>query len=263
MKLVEPLYYVKGMHNLLNAHFMLQNDEKFNKTLTDFENFYHNEATINDNVQIQTFIYLYIAKINKHFLEGSLTEGDSLVPEIEEKLEEYKLQLDSHRILVFYYKIASLYFGCGQIDKSIQYLNRIINRSTPLRTDLQCYARLLHLIAHYELGNYELLEYLTKSVYRFMAKMQNLGIVEKEIFRFLRNSFYIQSKDMDKALLELKENLKKHEHDKTEIRAYLYLDIISWLESKMRKLGPAQETIRLKYLQRQKENQKRHKNINQ
>ena len=263
MKLVEPLYYVKGMHNLLNAHFMLQNDEKFNKTLTDFENFYQNEATINDKVQIQTFIYLYIAKINKHFLEGSFTEGVSLVPEIEEKLEEYKLQLDSHRILVFYYKIASLYFGCGQIDKSIQYLNRIINRSTPLRTDLQCYARLLHLIAHYELGNYELLEYLTKSVYRFMAKMQNLGIVEKEIFRFLRNSFYIQSKDMDKALLELKENLKKHEHDKTEIRAYLYLDIISWLESKMRKLGPAQETIRLKYLQRQKENQKRHKNINQ
>src|SRR5690606_20277807 len=214
MKLVEPLYYVKGMHNLLNAHFMLQNDEKFNITLQQFENFYQTKATINDNVQIQTFIYLYIAKINKHFLEGSFTEGVSLVPEIEEKLEEYRLQLDSHRILVFYYKIASLYFGCGQIDKSIEYLNRIINRSTPLRTDLQCYARLLHLIAHYELGNYELLEYLTKSVYRFMAKMQNLGIVEKEIFRFLRNSFYIESKDMDKALLELKKSLRKHEHDK-------------------------------------------------
>src|SRR5690606_23327902 len=99
--------------------------------------------------------------------------------------------------------------------------------------------------------NYELLEYLTKSVYRFMAKMQNLGIVEKEIFRFLRNSFYIESKDMDKALLELKKSLRKHEHDKKEIRAYLYLDIISWLESKLRKLGPAQVSIRLKYLERQ------------
>ena len=251
MKLVEPLYYVKGMHNLLNAHFMLQNDEKFNSVLQQFENFYRTEATINDNVQIQTFIYLYIAKINKHFLEGSFSEGVLLVPEIEEKLEEYKLQLDSHRILVFYYKIASLYFGCGQIDKSIDYLNRIINRSTPLRTDLQCYARLLHLIAHYELGNFELLEYLTKSVYRFMAKMDNLGIVEKELFRFLKNSFYIDSKDLDKALVGLKENLKKHEQDKTEIRAYLYLDIISWLESKMQKLGPAQESIRLKYLERQ------------
>ena len=50
-----------------------------------------------------------------------------------------------------------------------------------LRTDLQCYARLLHLIAHYELGNYDLLEYLFKSVYRFMAKMENLSVVEEEI----------------------------------------------------------------------------------
>jgi len=256
MKEVEALYFIKGMHNLLNAHFMLQNDEKFKKTLQEFEDFYKNEATANDNLQIQTFIYLYIAKINKHFLEGSFSEGLSLIPEIEAGIEEYKLQLDSHRILVFYYKIASLYFGCGEIEKSIVYLNRIINRTTTLRTDLQCYARLLHLIAHYELGNYDLLEYLTKSVYRFMAKMQNLGLVEKELFRFLRNSFFIESKDMDKALAELKENLKKYEGNKTELRAYLYLDVISWLESKMQKTGTPQDVIRMKYLQRQRKHAK-------
>ncbi|HEY9361865.1 MAG TPA: hypothetical protein VIQ00_01285, partial [Chitinophagaceae bacterium] len=100
MKEVEALYFIKGMHNLLNAHFMLQNDEKFKKTLQEFEDFYKNEATANDNLQIQTFIYLYIAKINKHFLEGSFSEGLSLIPEIEAGIEEYKLQLDSHRILV-------------------------------------------------------------------------------------------------------------------------------------------------------------------
>lgn len=253
MKLVEPLYYVKAMHNLLNAHFMLQNDEKFNSTLELFEHFYHTGATINDNVQIQTFIYLYTAKINKHFLEGSFSEGVQLVPEIEKRLDEYKLQLDQHRVLVFYYKIASLFFGCGQVEQSIEYLNRIINKSTTLRTDLQCYARLLHLIAHYELGNYELLEYLTKSVYRFMAKMQNLGIVEKEIFRFLRNSFYISNRDLDKELGILKENLKKHESNKSELRAYLYLDIISWIESKLQKKGYAQDVIRQKFLDRKQQ----------
>jgi tetratricopeptide (TPR) repeat protein len=68
--------------------------------------------------------------------------------------------MDRHRILVFYYKIASLYFGSGDFDKSIDYLNKIINWKVDLRTDLQCYARLLHLIAHYELGNFDLLEYL-------------------------------------------------------------------------------------------------------
>jgi hypothetical protein len=97
--------------------------------------------------------------------------------------------MDRHRVLVFYYKIASLYFGSGNFDKSIDYLNKIINWKVDLRTDLQCYARLLHLIAHYELGNFALLEYLLKSVYRFMYKMQNLSTVEEKIFGFLRRSF--------------------------------------------------------------------------
>ncbi len=53
---------------------------------------------------------------------------------------------------------------------------------------------LVHLLAHYELGNYELMESLTKSVYRFMAKMKNLTVVEEEMFKFLRKSFQILKK---------------------------------------------------------------------
>ena len=78
---------------------------------------------------------------------------------------------------------TSLYFGLAHYETTIDYLNKIINWKVDLRTDLQCYARLLHLIAHYEIGNYQLIEYLAKSVYRFMAKMQNLSVVEEAIFK--------------------------------------------------------------------------------
>ena len=69
-------------------------------------------ALNNKNNLIQSFIYLYIAKINKHFLEGSFSEGLAMIPAMEAKLKEIELYLDSHRILVFYYKIACLYFAC-------------------------------------------------------------------------------------------------------------------------------------------------------
>ena len=131
---------------------------------------------------IQVFVYLYIAKINRHFLYGSFNEGLELVPEINQKLQDYTLYLDRHRVLVFHYKIASLYFGSGDPETAIDYLNKIINWKVDLRTDLQCYSRLLHLIAHYELGNYQLVEYLARSVYRFMAKMEHLSIVEKKTY---------------------------------------------------------------------------------
>jgi hypothetical protein len=102
----------------------------------------------------------------------------------------YDLFFDRHRILVLHYKFAMLYFGSGDYHRSIDYLQMIIHDKTNLRYDLQCYARVVHLMAHYELGNDMLMESLTKSVYRFMAKMKNFTTMEEAIFSFLRHPFH-------------------------------------------------------------------------
>lgn len=246
---IETAQYIKGLHNLASAHFDLRNYQKFNETIQQFEQFMATPSVQhNRNNLIQTFVYLNIARLNKHFLEGSFTKGLELVPELEEKLQEYELYLDRHRVLVFYYKIASLYFGSGDFDKSIDYLNKIINLKVDLRTDLQCYARLLHLIAHYELGNFDLLEYLVKSVYRFMYKMQNLSTVEEEIFAFLRKSFRLTPRQLKPQFETLLATLKPLEKNSMESRAFMYLDIISWLESKINNV-PVQTVIRQKYME--------------
>ena len=248
MLAVETSQYIKGMHNLLGAHFDLLNDQKFNETLKQFEAFSNSDLVRNNvNNRIQTFVYLYISKLNQHFIDGTFTEGLSLVPFIEEKLAEYWIYLDRHRILVFYYKIACLYFGSGDYEKTIDYLNKIINWKVDLRTDLQCYSRLLHLIAHYELGNVDLLEYLTKSVYRFMAKMESLSLVEEAIFKFLRKAFLVTTDRLKPEFSKLLEKLKAYEKSRFETRAFMYLDVISWLESKIQGV-PMQDVIREKYL---------------
>ncbi len=46
----ETAHYIKGMHNLLNAHFILKNNEKFALTLNDFKEFAKTEiANQHDN----------------------------------------------------------------------------------------------------------------------------------------------------------------------------------------------------------------------
>lgn len=249
---IETSYYIKGMHNLLGAHFDLQNYDKFNETLKIFEKFTHSPIVKdNENNKIQCFVYLNTALINKHFIEGTFTQGVKLVPDIIEKLKEYEIYLDRHRILVFYYKVACLYFGSGNNEKAIDYLNKIINWKVDLRTDLQCYARLLHLIAHYELGNFDLMEYLIKSVYRFMSKLNNLSVVEEEMFKFLRRSFHLNAKQLQPAFESLLERVKEYQVNRFETRAFAYLDIISWLESKIKKVA-VQDIIRERYLYKQK-----------
>jgi tetratricopeptide (TPR) repeat protein len=249
---VETGNYIKGMHNLMGAHFDLLNARKLAEEIERFDKFSHRKVVVqNENNRILVFIYLYTSKINLYFLEGKFTDGLKLVPHLEEKLKEFELFLDRHRVLVFYYKIACLYFGSGHNEKAIQYLNKIINQKADLRTDLQCYARLLHLIAHYELGNFELLEYLTKSVYRFMAKMESLSQVEEEMFRFLRRSFVIGAKALKPEFEKLLATLKRYEGNTRETRAFSYLDVISWLESKINGVD-VQDVIREKYKRRKK-----------
>ena len=246
---VETAHYIKGVHNLMFAHFDLGNYKKLNEVINGFEKFSKNDFVVNNESHlVLAKTYLYTAKINLHFVEGTFTKGIKLIPEIEIFIKEYAQYIDRHRVLVFYYKFASLYFGSGDNDKAIDYLNKIINWKVDLRTDLQCYSRLLNLIAHYELGNYDLLEYLIKSVYRFMAKMENMSIVEEEIFKFLRQSFNFSAKEIKPALEKLLKKLKAQKKNKFETRAFLYLDVISWIESKINN-EPVEKVIRNKFLE--------------
>jgi hypothetical protein len=249
---VETGHYIKGLHNLLNAHFDLRNYPKFDSTLQQLENFAGTERVQHhENFRIHAFIYIVSAKINRHTMLGTFNKGILEVPLILEKLAEYDLFLDEHRILVINYKIATLYFGSGDYSTCIDYLHKIINDKVEIRNDLQCYARLLHLMAHYELGNFDLMESLTKSVSRFMAKKENLTLVEEEMFRFLRSSLYLSGNKLKSLQENFLEKVRQLATSRFETRAFAYLDIISWMEGKISGKSMS-EIIRAKYLSARK-----------
>lgn len=246
----EPGHYVKGMHNLLNAHFDLRNFKGFSETLARYEKYAETElANKDENFRVHTFIYINSARLNQHLMIGTFKEGISLVTQIEKELHDYAMYVDTHRILVFNYKFAMLYFGAGDYSTSIDYLQRIMNVNVAdLRIDLQCYARLLHLMAHYELGNYDIMESLSKSVYRFMAKMKNLTVVEEEMFRFIRHTFNISPRKLKPEFEQFLNKIKHLEKNRFETRSFAYLDVISWVESKVYE-KPMQMVVYEKYLQ--------------
>jgi tetratricopeptide (TPR) repeat protein len=181
-------------------------------------------------------------------MHGTFKQGLALIPHIQEKLENYSLFIDRHRILVLNYKIAMLYFGSGDYNTSIDYLQRIINDKTDLRYDLQCYARLLHMLAHYELGNDMLMESLSKSVYRFMAKMQNLTTIEEAMIKFLRQSLPLSPRQLKPEFEKFLKTIKHLEKNRFDTRAFAYLDVISWIESKVYD-RPMSQIIHDKYLE--------------
>ena len=232
---LNPVFYLRGNQYLLEALFFIKHHDKFQKTLTSLETI-TNEKWFpkDDNVESLTFLYIYANRFNLHFMEGSFREGLPLIDKVIEGVKRHRSRLDEHHVMVFYYKIASLYFGIGENRKCIEFLGKIIsNRSLEMREDLLCFSRILNLVAHYEAGLDYNLEILIKSTYKFLIKMEDLYEVQKEMIKFLRGLGDIYPHELKVEFKKLLEKLKQYENHPYERRAFLYLDIISWLESKI------------------------------
>lgn len=230
-----PVFFLKGSNYLLESLFYIKYASQFRESLARLEHtLEHEQFPKNGNTEVLSFLYIYSNKVNLHFLEGTFEEGLYLEKTILKGLKDHKDKIDEHHVMVFYYKLACLYFGVGDNKSCIAYLKKIIdNKNLTMREDLMCFARVLSLVAHYEAGLDYHLEIQLKNTYKFLLKMNDLHEVQKEMIKFLRNLgniFPHQLKDEFKKLLI---RLKKYENDPYERRAFLYLDIISWLESKV------------------------------
>lgn len=242
-----PVFYLKGIHYLLESLFYLKHESKFKKALNKLATVKENpNFPKGDNLNTLLFLYTSSNRFNHKFMLGHFEDGENLVQEVLKGLKSPKYRIDEHHVMVFYYKIASLYFGCGDNIKCIDYCQKIItNHSLKSREDLMCFSRILNLIAHYEAGKDYHLESLLRSTYKFLIKMDDLHEVQKEIIKFVRNLGDIYPHELKREFQKLYTTLKAYEDDPYERRAFLYLDLLSWLESKIEN-KPVGEVIRAK-----------------
>jgi hypothetical protein len=244
---LNPVFFLKGNHYLLESLFYVRYASHFKETLKNLEEVVKkDDFPKNDNIGSLIFLYINANRLNLHFLEGTFEKGLYLVKIIEYGINKHKDRLDAHHIMVLYYKIACLYFGNGDNRNCILYLKKIINnKNLKMREDLMCFARVLSLVAHYEAGMDYHLEVQLKSTYKFLLKMNDLHAVQKEMIKFLRNLGNIYPNELNNEFKKLHGQLIKYENHPYERRAFLYLDIISWLESHLEN-KPVAEIIREK-----------------
>ncbi|PQJ80324.1 hypothetical protein [Polaribacter porphyrae] len=230
-----PVFYLKGKNYLLEASFFVKKASTFKEELTLFEDEVEQKIIpSNTNTDILIFQYLYSNKLHLHFLEATFEKGEYLVEIINKKIEQYRNRLDNHYIVMLYYKIACLYFGMGKNEECIFYLQKIIkSKNLGSAEDLQCFARILNLIAHYECGLDYDLERQFLDTYKFLLKMENLQEVQKVFLNSIKNLSDIFPHEIKNEFKKIHAELKKYENHPYEKRAFLYLDILSWLESKI------------------------------
>ena len=250
----EQTLYIKGLHNVLNTLFMAQRYDKFKGVYNELLKLGETSSETMNRDELSTYKLIeYTHGINQYFLTGDFKSGNTYLSDLEDIINTNAFDWDLNRIILFNYKMASLYFCEGNWDKSISLLNKITNQVYPnFREDIQCFARILNLIAHFELGNILLVNHQIKSTYRYLSKIKQMDKMVRSILNFLRRIPRIAESDLRMEFAKLRDHLLELEEDRFERRPFLYLDIISWLESKIER-RPVGDVIRDKIAARTKQ----------
>ena len=228
--------YLKGLNQLMIAQYKLMRYPEFVSNHRRMKSLPNMEGVeLDANLQLKLQKYTYSHLFNKYFMMGDFDIGVMLMEKIKPGLEEFIPQLDKHSRLIMYYKIACLYFGNSNFNEATKWLHRIINSdSDDIREDVLSFARIVNLVSHFELGHTEVIPYYLRSTYRFLSKNDDLQQFQKYILRFLKR---LESNMTDKDLVgefeTLRGQLLELVDSPFEKRAFIYFDIISWLESKI------------------------------
>ena len=84
---LNPVFFLKGNHYLLESLYMLKYKSKFKKYLSLLEDtIKDSHFPVNDNIASLSFLYVYNNKLNYHILEGTFAESEYLIHEILSKL---------------------------------------------------------------------------------------------------------------------------------------------------------------------------------
>lgn len=244
--------YISSLNYLLIAQNKLLKYKEFQNTTRELRSLNNlPSAYLNENIKLKLQKYTFVHEFNRLFMKGDFARGVALMERIMPGIDQFALQLDPHSRVIMYFKTACLYFGNEEHKTAVVWLNKIINsHEVDLREDIHGFARIVNLISHYELGNMELIEYYVRSTYRFLLKKEDLHQFQKYILNFLvRLKTNITEKELKIRFETLRNNLLELSKDPYEKRAFIYFDIISWLESKIEN-RPVQEIIQEKAAKR-------------
>lgn len=194
------------------------------------------------DAEVKIFSATHIGKMQLYNKRGDFEKTLELIPEIDEKIEKYADKLNKEKLLLFSYAKAYAYFGCSQYKTGLKLLNEVLNdNEKQLRQDVYSISRIFNLIIHFELGNYDFIEYESKSTSRFLNKHEKDYQIEKVFMKYIKK---IAKEDFapDKKLVfegfynEVEELLK----DPSEQAIQEYFDVKSWVYSKLMRLDFAQ-----------------------
>lgn len=176
-----------------------------------------------------------IDQMNLHNLQGNFDEALEVYETRKNEKTKIFEKSSKEQQIKFLFNAAYTLFGVGEYKKALKVLNEILNdNEQKLRQDLYSFARILNLLIHFELENYEFLEYSSNSAIRYLSKIKRDYEIEtvfvKQMRKLARTATKLESVTIFKETLSEVQKLLKDDNERVILD---YIDIQCWIQSKI------------------------------
>lgn len=230
-----PKRYVRTLSKIVSCYIDLGKNGNALQVIEQLKSLSSKREFGSIDIKNSIFNATVLSEIQLLNKQGLFSEAGIRVRDILPAMDELEGSLRKEQILELYFTIAYTFFGNNLPNKALFWINKVLNdNESSLRKDLFSYARLFNLAVHYELENFDLLEYITKSTQRYLVRRQRDYQIEKLVIDHVRK--LIRTSDPDKLKVKLQsfktalQSTITEPEDKILLR---YFDFISWLDCKI------------------------------
>jgi len=237
VKLESSKRYVLAQFHLLRCYIDSNNFEKAEDLINEIRSLKNLKGFKTIDISVQIFSNSYVLELVLLNKQGKFSESVQLVSTIDKEQKLLKGNLTKEMEIVLKYNKAYSYFGSGDFKTALQYINDVLNdNESMLRQDIYSFSRLMNLIIHFELENYDFLEYVIRSTNRYLSKQEREYKIEMLCIKHIRK---LSKVNIEANQIEIFEKMKEEVNgllqDHHERVILEYFDLFSWIDSKLKK----------------------------
>ncbi|MCI0751929.1 MAG: hypothetical protein L0Y35_08830 [Flammeovirgaceae bacterium] len=229
-----PMYYVFTLEGVLDSLRSLRNYDGMARFISQLKNLKTPSLSFNTNVTCLVFLYELFPLLD----QGDFFSCEILMKKYSENLLKKTQLLSLARNAELSLYLSLIHFGLKDYRRAQKTLSKIIFTSKDYAyLPLYRTIRLVNLMILYELKDFDLIKYETRSIKREIRTAGKEYEVERRIIKFVNKPSLPHSTLKRKRMWEKTQNeFEVIRHDIYEHQTLRLFDFSAWMESKIRRI---------------------------
>lgn len=204
-----PQVYLAALATHYNRCYALDYKKEATQMLEQAEQLLNAKGPhITEGLRGEVFYFVSERYLMQYAYDYKFKEAIAQAAKNKEYFTRKKLNLRPAYHIIQYYFTAISHFNLGQYEQALEPVRMLLNEfDDKVRLDFILFTHVLNLMIQYELGNYDLLPYLSKALHRFMKTRKlertSINLLIKLLAALAKNS------DNARARVQLIRNFKK------------------------------------------------------